>query len=67
MTKRAAQNEPGDTVRPAEAAAITGLHRYTLARMADRGQLTVSKPGGTERRYLRSEVEALAKPVGTPQ
>lgn len=64
MTKR---HKPDDRdpqkITPAEAARITGLSPAGLARMADRGDLTVSKPGGTHRRYVRSEIEALAEPV----
>lgn len=57
----------GDTqsplIRPAEAANISGLTPGGLAKMADRGDLTLIKPSGTHRRYSRVEIEALAKPV----
>ncbi len=48
---------------PQRAKILCGLSTDQLARMADAGKLTVSKPGGTHRRYLRAEIEALAKPV----
>ncbi|GAB2558684.1 MerR family transcriptional regulator [Leucobacter ruminantium] len=64
MAKR---NEPNtteaETLTPGEASAISGLTPTWLARLADRGELTVSKPGGTHRRYVRAEVERLAAPV----
>lgn len=63
MTKRKSHDNRCDVISPAEAARISGLTPSGLARMADRGDLTASKPGGTHRRYLRSEIEALAKPV----
>lgn len=52
-----------DYLTPGQAAALCGLSAYHLARMANAGKLTAAKPGGSHRRYLRSEVEALAKPV----
>lgn len=42
---------------------MAGVTPGALAKMADRGKLTVSKPTGTHRRYLLTEIEALAKPV----
>lgn len=58
MTKRTNQTR-SDLVAPGEASKIAGLAPATLAKMADRGQLSSSRPGGTHRRYLRSEIEAL--------
>lgn len=52
-----------DPLTPAIASAISGLSTGHLARMASAGKLTVSKPGGTHRRYVRSEIEALAEPL----
>lgn len=52
-----------ELISPKQAAAICGITPDHLARMANAGKLTASKPGGSHRRYLRSEVEALAKPV----
>ncbi|MBL5972446.1 MAG: DNA-binding protein [Candidatus Leucobacter sulfamidivorax] len=64
MAIRTNQADEGDTpLTPAEASALSGLTTAHLARMAERGDLTVSKPGGTHRRYVRSEIEALAEPV----
>ena len=65
MANRDEQREPERLITPAEAARISGLTPGGLARMADRGQLTEIRPTGTHRRYRRTEVEALAKPVGT--
>lgn len=56
-------NREGEVITPAEASRITGLSAAWLARMADRGDLTASRPGGTHRRYVRAEVERLAAPV----
>lgn len=50
-------------IAPGSASAICGLSPQHLARMADRGQLTALKPGGTHRRYVRSEIEALVEPA----
>lgn len=64
MTKLTTQNESTPmSIRPAEAALIAGLTTMQLARMADRGQITCSRPSGTHRRYVRAEIEALAQPV----
>jgi len=60
------ENQDGSTndlIRPAEASRISGLTPDGLAKMADRGQISCSRPGGTHRRYFRSEIEALAQPV----
>ena len=48
---------------PGEASAICGLTADHLARMANAGKLTATKPGGSHRRYVRPEIEALAEPV----
>ncbi|WP_143469870.1 MerR family transcriptional regulator [Leucobacter sp. OAMSW11] len=63
MTERDDHNER-ELIRPAEAARISGLTPGGLAAMADRGKLTAPRPGGTHRRYVRAEIEALAAPVG---
>lgn len=64
MPKRTNHTEADrDTITPAEAAQIAKLTPSYLARLANRGRLTVSKPGGSHRRYLRAEIEALAAPV----
>lgn len=48
---------------PRVAAALLGVTTRTIDRMAKRGDLhPVTLPSG-HRRYLRSEIEALAKPV----
>ncbi len=62
MTNLKDLNE-SEWLRPADASRMSGLTPAGLAAMARRGALTASKPGGTHRRYLRSEIEALAKPV----
>lgn len=42
------------------AAAISGINYKRLTRMADRGQVTVTKTAGGHRRYLEDEIRALA-------
>lgn len=63
MTKHQLYPETVERITPADASRITGLTTGHLARMADQGKLTCARPGGTHRRYLLSEVEALAKPL----
>lgn len=63
MTNRTDQIEPFCDLTPSEASRLSGVTPLTLSRMADRGELTISRPSGTHRRYNRSEIEALAKPV----
>lgn len=52
-----------DWLTPGDASAICGLTADHLARMANAGKLTASKPGGSHRRYVRTEIVALAEPV----
>lgn len=47
-------------IRPAEGARLTGLSPKTLAALADDGKIRFIRPG-KHRRYLRSDVEALAE------
>lgn len=54
--------DKSEKLTPREASQIAGLTPAGLAKMANLGKLTVSRPGGTHRRYLRSEIEALAAP-----
>lgn len=61
MTNRN-ERDKSEKLTPREASLIAGLTPAGLAKMANFGKLTVSKPGGTHRRYLRSEIEALATP-----
>lgn len=56
-------NGDPEPITPAAASKITGLTPTQLARLGDRGVLTVSRPSGTHRRYVRAEVEALAQPI----
>lgn len=50
-------------IAPTVVAQLLGVTTRTIDRMAKRGDLNaVTLPSG-HRRYLRSEVEALAKPV----
>lgn len=51
-------------IQPRVASQLSGLSPQHLARMADRGQLTAVKPGGTHRRYVLDEIEAIASPTG---
>lgn len=53
----------GEWLTPSRASVISGLTPDHLARMANAGKLTASKPGGSHRRYVRAEIEALAEPV----
>jgi len=43
----------------AEAAALLGVNRHTLAQMRERGELSYVPHGVRRRRYLRSELDAL--------
>lgn len=61
MPNRDTQNAT-ERITPREAARITGLTPAGLAKMADQKRLTAVRPGGTHRRYLRSEIEALVDP-----
>lgn len=56
--------ELGDQlIAPTAVAQLLGVTTRTIDRMAKRGDLhPVTLPSG-HRRYLRSEIEALAKPV----
>lgn len=47
---------------PAEVARVFRVDPKTVTRWANSGQLTVVKTLGGHRRYLRSEIEALAHP-----
>lgn len=47
---------------PAEVARVFRVDPKTVTRWANSGQLTVVKTLGGHRRYLRSEIEALASP-----
>lgn len=51
-----------ERIAPGEAARITGLTPKQLGRMADRGLIECARPGGTQRRYVRGEIEALMEP-----
>jgi len=62
MTQRTNQDEAA-LISPREAALISGVVTRTLARLADRGDLTrVTPTGSRHRRYLRAEIEALTTP-----
>ena len=61
MTNPTTQRK-GNWVTPREASQITGLTPAGLAKMADQERLTAVRPGGTHRRYVRAEVEALVAP-----
>lgn len=51
-----------ERITPGEASRITGLSPKQLGRMADRGQIESARPSGTQRRYVRAEIEALMAP-----
>lgn len=51
-----------EQITPAVASEITGLSASHLARMADAGRIHCTRPSGTHRRYVRSEIEALMEP-----
>lgn len=63
MTTCNRHDEKSVFLTPGEAAAKTGLSTTWLAVLADQGKLTASRPAGTHRRYLRSEIEALVAPA----
>lgn len=52
-----------ERIAPREASRITGLTPKQLGRMADDGRLNATRPGGTQRRYLRAQIEALVAPA----
>jgi len=52
-------SEHGFDLLPIEAAEIVGVHRDTITRWADEGRLPCWKTPGGQRRFRRSDVEAL--------
>lgn len=62
MAKRINHSETVEYCTPGFASKLCGLTVGHLARMSRNGQLTTIRPSGTHRRYLRSEIEALAAP-----
>ncbi|WP_396445205.1 helix-turn-helix domain-containing protein [Actinomadura sp.] len=50
---------PEWVIRPGEVARMFGVHRRTVARWAERGELASIRTPGGERRYSRQQVEHL--------
>lgn len=40
---------------------MLGVTTKTVSRLADAGEIRAIRPGGTQRRYRRDDVEALVK------
>lgn len=59
-TKRTHSDEASEYLSPAAAAEFISVTVRSLARMADRGDLKAIQLPSGHRRYLRSDIEALA-------
>lgn len=53
-------SEPSPYLTPREAAKLAGVSVHTLARWERRGRLAAHKTLGGQRRYLRSDIAAIA-------
>lgn len=51
--------ERGEILRLSEAAAVLGVHPDTLRRWADSGKVPSARTPGGERRFSRSDIEAV--------
>ena len=60
MTERTAANEV-DFYRPLEAAHLLGVTMKTMTRYAQRGLVTSQTLPSGHRRYLKADVDAIAK------
>ncbi len=47
------------TLRLSEAASLLGVHPDTLRRWADAGQVPCTRTPGGERRFLRTDIDAV--------
>jgi excisionase family DNA binding protein len=54
----------GDLLKVTEAAAVLGVHPATLRDWSDRGVVPVVRTPGNQRRYRRSDLDALLRVWG---